>query len=187
MTATVREERFQVLREQLAEQARKLREAMPIEADGLWDDGQVPQRLLSSRAMRVWLGIAEALLDDGEGGPTPSQLSWFERELNDFFASSAGLPRLVLQALPWLFEASPLLSGTAVLPFSMLGKAKRLRCLERMEHGPVPPLGMVVFMAKTLVCTIFFEHPEAQTRLDFDGRCLVDEHREQVFQKQILH
>lgn len=174
VTSAAREQRFQALREEIAEKARTLRETYPGPTDGVWDESQAPQRLLSDRAMRVWLALAEALLDDGEGTPTATQLAWFSREINDFFATSAGLPRLALYALPWLLETSPWLSGSHLLPFSLLSRPQRLRCLTRMEHGPLPALGLVTFMAKTLVCSIFFEHPEALARLDFDGRCLDD-------------
>jgi hypothetical protein len=176
MTSIAREQRFQALREEIAEKARTLRETFPGPTDGMWDESQAPQQLLSKRAMRVWQALAEALLDDGEGTPTPAQLAWFSRELNDFFAASAGLPRLALYALPWLLETAPWLSGSHVLPFSLLSRPQRLRCLKRMEDGPIPALGLVTFMAKTLVCSIFFEHPEALARLDFDGRCLDDKH-----------
>lgn len=131
-------------------------------------------QLLSPRAMLVIRAIAEALFDDGEGGPPSDRLTWFEREINDFFASADGLSSLLLQVAPWALELSPLLTLTKPALFTQLSRAERQLCLERMEHSSFPPFGLLYLLCKALICLIYFEHPEALASLGFDGQCMHD-------------
>ena len=187
MRSSTRQQGFQEQQERFREAAEHLYARMPVEDKMRWDEAAKGRRFLSRRAMRVWQSFAEAILDDGKGTPTPQQLAWFSREMDDFQASSRGISRAALLVLPWLLETAPTLSGTHLLPFSWLSKEQRQRCVMRMEEGWLPQLGLLAFMAKTLVCTVFFEHPDAQASMDVDGRCLVDEQREREMRRELLH
>jgi hypothetical protein len=42
------------------------------------------------------------------------------------------------------------------------------RALERFERSP---MGMMLFAVQTLVCIVYFEHPDAAAEIGFDGQC----------------
>lgn len=43
-----------------------------------------------------------------------------------------------------------------------------LRALERMERSP---LALALFGAKTTLCILYYEHPDAAREVGFDGAC----------------
>lgn len=146
----------------------------------VWDalrrdvDPDIPYRaLLSPRAMAILRAVAEALFDDHSGGPPADRLDWFERELNDLFASADGPSSLLLRVAPWVLEFSPVLTLSHLSLLTQLTRPEQQRCLERLERSPLPPLGLIFLLCKALICLIYLEHPEALSEIGFDGGCKV--------------
>ncbi|TNE45061.1 MAG: hypothetical protein EP343_27715 [Deltaproteobacteria bacterium] len=130
------------------------------------------RKLLGPRAMQVIRAVADALFDEGEGGAPADRLDWFEREINDYFASSDGASKLILKLAPWVLEISPFLTLTSPTLLTQLDLPLRRKSLERLEHSPIPQLALIYLLCKALICLTYFENEEALAELGFDGGCM---------------
>lgn len=146
-----------------------------------------PQSVLNERSRKIMKLAAMALFDDGSSPPSPEQLSWFIREFDDTLAASGGPSALILRLVPWILEISPWLTLSDLRLFTQLAHDQRLQCLQRLEDSPVAPLSLVFFLAKTLMCTIYFEHPDALVKTGFDGNAKFGPRLDRPLDKRIQH
>lgn len=131
------------------------------------------QKLLGERALAVLGAMAEALFDDGEAGLPTQQKEWLLADLNDLFANSSGASRLAMWSLPWIMEISPVLALKEMRLLTQMSKEDKQRWLDAMESTSIEPLNLLFFLTKTLLCTVYFEHPDSLATLGHDGRCKV--------------
>lgn len=130
------------------------------------DGRPIVGRGLLSRA-RV---IAEGVFASEEGGPAGDRLDWLVLEIEDQLARGGPQIRLTL-ALGTL--AVVLLAPLHVGRLRTLGSltvAERVHALDAMESGP---LASAVLAVKALLCVLWYEHPDSQAEVGFDGRCLL--------------
>lgn len=57
-------------------------------------------------------------------------------------------------------------------PFRALSLEARVEALEAMEKSP---LGLAIFGAKAILCILYYEHPDAASAVEHDGRCMHSE------------
>lgn len=122
--------------------------------------------LPSSGQHRVGLcaarGFSEALFSTDEGPPPPERIDWMIRELDDLLVHagwrSAGFYKLALLAVSLL---APLFVGS-LRPLWRLPVETRVQALTRMERSR---LASVVLAAKSMVCIIYYEHPDARREI----------------------
>jgi hypothetical protein len=124
---------------------------------------------LSPGARAASRSLAEALFATHEGPPPGSRLDWLVDDLAHFMAHAGARARfaygLCLMAVSWL---APLLIGRpgslAALPLE-----RRIDALERLEQSP---FALAFFGAKTILCILYYEHPEAARAAGVDASCL---------------
>jgi hypothetical protein len=96
-------------------------------------------------------------------------VAWLLDDLDHFLGHAGAQARfsfgLCVRAVAWV---CPWLVGRPG-PFAALSLAQRLRALERLERTP---LGLALFGAKALLCLVWYEHPENERAIGYDGRCL---------------
>lgn len=109
----------------------------------------------SEPALDVLRAIAEAMFDEHD----THALDAFERRADAFFASWTGVMRPVGAALPWIFEASPRLTGFGPHRFSRLSVAQRRVVLDRMARAESVGLAGAFGSAKILFSSIYLEEP----------------------------
>lgn len=113
--------------------------------------------------------VAEAVFSTTEGPPPGERLTWLKDELEDFLARAGSQTRLILRlALLAITIVAPLL----ILRLPTLGRLAvhdRVRALARMEDSA---LSAPVLAVKALLCILYYEHPDAQAEVGFDGECL---------------
>ena len=113
--------------------------------------------------------IAEALFTTEEGPPPEERLAWLVDDLDDFLVRAGGRALFVFRLCVLAVSlVAPLFVGK-LAPFRALGQADRLRALERLEQSP---LALAIFGAKTTLCILYSEHPDAARAVGFDGSCL---------------
>jgi hypothetical protein len=101
--------------------------------------------------------VAEALFSGSTPAP-PARIEWLVNDLEHFLVTVGGRSALVFRAA---LGALALAAPVAVLkpqPLYRLPLALRVQALERLEKTP---LGMAVFAVKTMLCFIWYEHPES--------------------------
>lgn len=133
------------------------------------------RRCLSPRAMQVIDAVAETILQDAEGPPPPARMAWFSEELNDVFAHATGVPAIGMRLMPWVFEFSPLYLFRHLRLFTQLTPQERLGCLEAIEHSRIEQLSALLHLCKTLICVVYYEHPETLMEVGFDGLSMFGE------------
>ncbi len=125
--------------------------------------------IVATRMLRGMVAVAEAIFCSAEGPPSAARLAWLERELEDFLAHAGRQTRLVLGlAALALAVVAPLLSLRFV-PLRKLPVQERIRALARMEDSA---FGAPVLAVKALLCVLYYEHPDVQAEVGFDGQCL---------------
>ncbi len=103
--------------------------------------------------------VAEALFATLNGPPPAARVSWLVDDLTHFLGTVGGRSRLAFRAaLTTVVQVSPKLVFS-LRPFHTLSVEDRIHALDRLEHGP---LGMSVFAVKTLLCFIWYEHPDSE-------------------------
>lgn len=113
--------------------------------------------------------LAEALFSTEQGPPPRERIDWLIDDLSDYLSQSGFRARAAYRAcLAGIQTVAPVLAGHAP-PFHRLPLEARVEALTRMEESP---LGLAVFGAKTMLCLIYFEHPDAAAEIAFDGACL---------------
>lgn len=123
---------------------------------------------ISRRMRETSRAVAEALFTTHEGPPPAERLDWLTEELDDFLAQSGPRAKLAYGlCLTGISTVAPLLVFRPG-PYRMLSKADRARALERLEKSP---FGLAVFGAKAVLCILYYEHPDAEQAIGFDGQC----------------
>jgi len=118
------------------------------------DATAVAEALFASRA---------GLRKDGEawtaGPPPASRIAWLVDDLDHFLGTVSGRSQLLFRAaLTTVVLTAPKLV-LSFRPFHSLSLEDRVQALERLEHSP---LGLAVFAVKTLLCFIWYEHPDSE-------------------------
>jgi hypothetical protein len=115
--------------------------------------------------------VAEALFTTDEGPPPEERLDWLCDELDDFFAHAGGRALFVFRLCMLAISVLAPLLCMRLPPFRGLPREDRFRALERMERSA---LALAVFGAKTTLCIVYYEHPDAARAIGFDGACLTE-------------
>ncbi len=116
---------------------------------------------LSRGRVRILRAVAEALFAR-EGRAVPvDRLDWLEVEVNQYLASTTGVTRSFVWFSLTLLEIAPPFSGIRLARFSRCTVAERQRCLHELETSPLFFSAVVAVLSKALLCTIYFEHPDA--------------------------
>lgn len=115
----------------------------------------------------VWL-VAEALFAAHDGPPPAERLAWTLEDHADFMRRSGSrfrwLFRAALLAIVWL---SPFFLRRPPLVWQPL--VRRIDSLNRIE---ATPLRLALLLVKASLCVIYFEHPDAEREIGFDGKCM---------------
>ncbi|MEM7605337.1 MAG: hypothetical protein AAF411_08265 [Myxococcota bacterium] len=115
--------------------------------------------------------FAEALFWSDAGAPDSKKIAWLLDELEDYLGRSGVRAQLVFQAsMTAITTLAPLTLGRP-LPLNMLTPHQRA---EAIEHFEQTPLGLSVLAAKTMLCLIWYEHPDIQADVDIDTACAKD-------------
>ncbi|MCS6902056.1 MAG: hypothetical protein RMJ98_20670 [Myxococcales bacterium] len=124
---------------------------------------------LSAGGRTATYALAEALFSSREGHPPPERLLWLMDDLDHFLAHAGSRARLAyglcLLAITWL---APLLIGRPCT-LASLSLPQRVEALERLEQSP---FALAFFGAKTILCILYYEHPEAARAAGVDASCL---------------
>ncbi len=103
--------------------------------------------------------VADAMFATSSVAPPPaSRVAWLIDDLTHFLDTVGGQSKLAFHAA---LKAVVLTSPALVFklrPFHMLPLDARIQALERFENGP---LGIAMFAVKTLLCFIWYEHPDS--------------------------
>jgi hypothetical protein len=124
---------------------------------------------LSPSSRRAALALAEALFSTHDGPPPPDRLAWLGDELDDFFGHAGLRSRLsFLLCLESVTRLVPLVRRRPV-SFTSLTVQERIEALEQLERTP---LALPFFGAKTILCMMYYEHPDAAREAGVDNNCL---------------
>jgi hypothetical protein len=112
--------------------------------------------------------VAQALFTTDAGPPPSARLAWALADVEDFTHKAGPRTRLLFRAaifgLVWI---APLLLLRPPLVWQSL--ARRIDSLERIERGPFHVMFLLV---KVMLCLVYFEHPDSEREIGFDGKCL---------------
>lgn len=123
-------------------------------------------KTLSTRQLALARAISAALFDDGEAGVPEERLSWVARELKAHFVAMGTQTRLAFRAAFWVVQFLPILWGLKLRRFARLSLADRVRFLSWLETSR---FGLILVLLKTVLGTVYFEHPDALARTGYDG------------------
>lgn len=131
-------------------------------------DAPIARGALSPALRATTHALAEALFTTDEGPPPEERLAWLVDDLDDFLARSGPRALFVFRLCVLAVGlVAPLLVGR-LTTLRALATPDRLRALERMERSP---LALALFGAKTTLCILYYEHPDAAREVGFDGAC----------------
>lgn len=115
--------------------------------------------------------FAEALFLTEEGPPPAERLDWLMVELDDYLGHAGRRARLVFQSsVAAMLALAPLRSGRA-RPLTALSPADRVHAIEQLERSG---FGLMVLAAKTILCFIWYEHPQVRASVGVDDGCLLE-------------
>jgi hypothetical protein len=115
----------------------------------------------------LWL-VAEALFATEAGPPAADRIQWTLRDHADFMHRSGGQIRWLFgAALAALVWASPVFLLRPPLTWQPL--AKRIDSLNKLEQTP---LRLALLLVKASLCVIYYEHPDAEREIGYDGKCM---------------
>ena len=115
--------------------------------------------------------FAEALFMTEEGPPPVERIDWLLDELDDYLACAGGRAQLVFQsAVTGLLTLAPLAIGK-LPPLTRLSLEDRVRAIERVEQSSA---GLSVLAAKTMLCFIWYEHPDVRRSVGVNDGCLLE-------------
>jgi hypothetical protein len=131
-------------------------------------DRVLGRRGISRRMRETSRAVAEALFTTHDGPPPPERLDWLTDELDDFIAQAGPRAKVVYAlCLTGISTVAPLFVGRPI-PYRFLSRELRARSLERLEKSP---FGLAVFGAKAVLCILYYEHPDAEEAIGYDGKC----------------
>lgn len=123
------------------------------------------------RALRApTRAFAEALFTTHEGPPPAERLDWLLDDLDDYLARAGSRAQLIFQSsVVGLQSLAPLAIGKAP-PLTRLSLADRVHAIEAVEQSPA---GLSVLASKTMLCFLWYEHPDVRRSVGVDDGCLV--------------
>lgn len=101
--------------------------------------------------------MAETLFETRKGPPAAAHMDWLLADVDDLLVHAGWRARLSFLACVVLSTLVAPLLIFRLPPFWALSPEDRLRALERLESTW---LGLAVLGAKTVLCVIYYEHPE---------------------------
>lgn len=123
---------------------------------------------VSRRLLSRLRSIAEAVCWGPHGAPGADRLDWLVADAEDFLAHAGPRTRFVIGiSLAAVCLLAPLFVGRFRL--SKLGLRERVRALAALERSR---LSAPLFATKAFLSLLYYEHPEAQREVGFDGACL---------------
>jgi hypothetical protein len=131
-------------------------------------DARRQQPPLDKRWKKAVFAVGAALLADASGPPPDNRLKWMAHELENMLESIAGRGRFIFRAALFFVSVLAPLMIFRLPPIRRLSFEDTERALERFERSP---MGMMLFAVQTLVCIVYFEHPDAAAEIGFDGQC----------------
>ena len=110
--------------------------------------------------------MAESLFSDADRAPPDDRLDWVASELEDiaYHAGGRGLWTMRLVAFALAIVAPLFVRRVGTL--ASLPLATRTLALQRMEASFAAPL---VLALKAVLCTVWYEHPEAAAQVGWTG------------------
>lgn len=112
--------------------------------------------------------VAEALFTTDHGPPPASRLEWLADDLDDFLVHAGPRARAAYRLCILAISIIAPLLILRLPPFRSLPTVLRVRALERMERSF---LSLAIFGAKTTLCVLYYEHPDAARHVGFDAGC----------------
>ena len=117
------------------------------------------------------IAVCEALFMTDAGPPPRARLDWLADESEDFLQEAGRratrsiklLITLVACLAPWLAMRP---TALRYMPLEL-----RVRVLDRMEKGLA---GALIVALKASLCIVYYEHPDVEAEIGFDGGCLVE-------------
>lgn len=110
---------------------------------------------------RSLIAVAEALFTGPDGPPPAERLTFVVEDITDFLrhAGKRGrmIYRLALFAVVWIAPLTRLRRPLHAVPVN-----ERIRRLERIEKTV---FGLAFFLVKTILCILYYEHPDAEAEL----------------------
>jgi hypothetical protein len=129
------------------------------------------RRLLSDRKVLILRRAAEAIFASRNQAVPQERLDWLEIEINDYLAATSGMTRSVVWFFLNLIQIAPPFTGVRIARFTSCTIEQRQRCMHRLESSPFFFSTVVAVLTKALLCTIYFEHPDALLETGYDGKC----------------
>jgi hypothetical protein len=115
--------------------------------------------------------VAEAMFHRDVGPVPADRLNWLSEDFVDFLEQAGPRAELIiggaLQLATWV---APLAIGKRP-PLSRLTVDQRIEALERLEKTPA---GLPLLALKAVMCTIYYEHADAQAEIGMRGGCRGD-------------
>lgn len=123
-------------------------------------------RTLSARQLVIFRAVAATIVAEPGAPVPPDRLDFTVSELRLYAASMGRQTRLAFGLALLVVQLAPLFLIGRLSRFTNLADAGRLRCLERLETSP---LGLLLVLLKTMVCFVYYEHPDALASTGYDG------------------
>ncbi len=115
--------------------------------------------------------VAEALFCRDGGPPPAARIDWLCDDFADFIERAGPRAELVLTgALMLATWLAPLSIGKRP-PLSRLDVAQRCRALDTLEGTRA---GVPLLALKAMLCTMYYEHPDARREIGVDAECRGD-------------
>lgn len=144
--------------------------AQPVQR--LASDTALPPLVLVDRTALVYprVGeqiriIAEALFSDEHGPPPADRINWLVAAMDDFMEHAGPGRRGFQIAVRAVHLLAPLVAGRP-RSLAKMSVAERVSALSKLEASP---LGAPLTGAKLLICTVYYEHPEAAASIGCDA------------------
>ena len=132
-----------------------------------------PGARMSEATKRRTRAAAEAIFaridGDAIAAPPEDRITWLVTDLDDFLARVRGQTRVVFLVSLWVVSVIGPLFVRAFGGLGALPVPRRVEALGKMEESGLAP---AVLGVKALLCTLYYEHPDAAREVGFDGVCL---------------
>lgn len=123
-------------------------------------------RTLSARQLVIFRAVAATIVAEPGAPVPPERLDFAVSELRLYASSMGGQTRLAFGLALLVVQLAPLFLIGRLSLFTNLPAPGRLSCLERLEAGP---LGLLLVLLKTMVCLLYYEHPDALAATGYDA------------------
>ncbi|HWV37914.1 MAG TPA: hypothetical protein VN033_05500 [Vulgatibacter sp.] len=131
----------------------------------------IDMKTLTSRQLAVARAIAATLFEADALHPVPRErLDLVLQDLRAYVARVGLQTRLALGAAFFVLQHAPFLLIGKIGRFTRLSGEARRRYLERLERSR---FGIVMVLVKTLLCFVYFEHPDALAGTGYDAQGLL--------------